>query len=262
MYTFEEIDHQALKHIESYVEICSLLAAKLTATDENLILNAQSCLFADQSENEDLYKIIEGQVSLCINNIPVIIFEPEDLIGNWLVDNQSLELKTDFAVKTIKYSKKEFDQKISKEPDFSNLWFKALSHYIKFITYCYATASKDCEQPTPEILSFKAGDVIIKEGDLGDTVFTLLSGKAVASVNNIQVGKINENEIFGAIGPLTDKKRTATVTADTPCTVASLKKDNFELLFASRPQTVLKLIKEMAEKIVNLNRKIVEFNQK
>ena len=173
---------------------------------------------------------------------------------------RGIELKTDFAVRVDQFTNAALETKLCSDLNLLSLWFSALADYAKFITYCLAQMSRDEEQPVPDITKYKSGDVIITEGEDGDSVFTLLSGEAIALVDGVEVGRIFEDEIFGALGPLTNRPRTATVKALKSCSVLSLPKDNFEQLVASRPHTVLKLIEDMASKIEALNNKLVSIN--
>ena len=60
---------------------------------------------------------------------------------------------------------------------------------------------------------------------------------------------------------LTGTKRTATVIATASSIVLSLQRDKFIELIKNRPNTVLKLIDDMARKIVSLNERVVELEQ-
>lgn len=76
-----------------------------------------------------------------------------------------------------------------------------------------------------------AGTVLVREGDLGDRFFVLLSG--VAGVSQSALGKrgvIRAGEFFGEVALTMGVPRTATVTAMTPCVVASCDAATFDEL--------------------------------
>ena len=260
MYIFDELRKEAIKHAAAYRELCEKISQKIDSELDDITLDAQSTLFSNGFEKGKIYRILEGLITLSVNEVDIIIFEEGDIVGEWLVDAEGIVLRTDFAVRVDQFSNAVLETKLCSDFDLVSLWFSALADYTKFITYCYAQVSKDDKQATPEVLKYKRGDVIITEGEKSDSVFTLLNGEAVASVNGIEVGKIFEDEIFGALGPLTDRPRTATVTASKSCSVLSLPKDNFEQLISSRPHTVFKLIEDMASKIEALNDKLVSIS--
>ena len=112
------------------------------------------------------------------------------------------------------------------------------------------------EEFNPEFRHYDDGDVIIEEGSEGDEVFTLMSGTTKVVSNNVEVGEINKNEIFGAIAALTNTKRTASIVATSNCETIVVKNDNFRGLLAARPDTIEQLISDMARTIISCNERI------
>jgi CRP-like cAMP-binding protein len=76
-----------------------------------------------------------------------------------------------------------------------------------------------------------AGTVLINEGEPGDRFFVLLSG--VAGVSQASLGYRNvlrAGDYFGEVALTMNVPRTATVTAMTPCVVASCDAATFDEL--------------------------------
>jgi len=76
-----------------------------------------------------------------------------------------------------------------------------------------------------------AGTVMIREGEPGDRFFVLLSG--IAGVSQSTLGDrrvLKAGEFFGEVALTMHVPRTATVTAMTPCVVASCDETTFEEL--------------------------------
>jgi MFS family permease len=71
-------------------------------------------------------------------------------------------------------------------------------------------------------VAFRAGDVIIREGDVGDRFYVVASG--VVEINGAQYGP---GESFGEIALLRDVPRTATVTATADGVVVALDREPF-----------------------------------
>jgi CRP-like cAMP-binding protein len=109
----------------------------------------------------------------------------------------------------------------------------------------------------PEIRQYSKGQEIIRQGGTDNEVYTLISGAADVIVDNTKVGEIQRDEIFGAIAALTDTPRTAQVMALSECTVLVVPADRFHSLLSSRPETVTKLIEDMARTIISSNEKII-----
>ncbi len=88
-----------------------------------------------------------------------------------------------------------------------DLLFKELSkeEYIKIIDQM-------------DIHVFNAGEEIVKEGDPGDSMYIICSGKVEVltkdkSGQNVSLAKLGEGDFFGEVSLLTGKPRTATIVA-------------------------------------------------
>ena len=91
-----------------------------------------------------------------------------------------------------------------------------------------------------ELLSFEAGDIIITEGEHGDSLFVLTSGIAKAFVRdpkgkNVCVRAMRDGDFFGEISLLTGKPRTATITAATRCELLELDRAALDSIGQRKP---------------------------
>jgi CRP-like cAMP-binding protein len=76
-----------------------------------------------------------------------------------------------------------------------------------------------------------SGTVLIREGDPGDRFFVLLAGLAGVSQSGLgQRRVLKAGEFFGEVALAMRVPRTATVTAMTPCVVASCDEATFDEL--------------------------------
>lgn len=76
-----------------------------------------------------------------------------------------------------------------------------------------------------------AGSVVVREGEPGDRFYVLLSG--IAGVSQTSIGDrriLRAGEFFGEVALAMHVPRTATVTAMTPCLVASCDAATFDEL--------------------------------
>lgn len=74
-----------------------------------------------------------------------------------------------------------------------------------------------------------SGTAIVREDEPGDRFYVLLSG--LASVTQRELGArslLRPGETFGEVAVALDVQRTATVTAMTPCVVASCDRATFD----------------------------------
>ncbi len=76
-----------------------------------------------------------------------------------------------------------------------------------------------------------AGSVLIREDETGDRFYVLLSGVAAVSQSDLGARRLlRPGEVFGEVAPAMGVARTATVTAVTPCVVASCDRETFDEL--------------------------------
>ena len=89
---------------------------------------------------------------------------------------------------------------------------------------------------------YKSGDVIVREGEAGDRFYLIRSGYVKVSTlgmggegDLIELGKMGEGSFFGEVSLLTEKPRTATVTADTDVELMELTRADFSGIVADFP---------------------------
>ncbi|MCF8063138.1 MAG: protein kinase [Deltaproteobacteria bacterium] len=67
------------------------------------------------------------------------------------------------------------------------------------------------------IIKFPGGRVMVAEGDIDDSFFIILSGRAAVRKNGRTIAVIGRGECFGEMSYLSGEARAATVAADTDC---------------------------------------------
>ncbi|TAN40841.1 MAG: cyclic nucleotide-binding domain-containing protein [Nitrospirae bacterium] len=89
------------------------------------------------------------------------------------------------------------------------------------------------------VICFKPGDQVIREGEAGDSLFIILSGAVEISsrVQGRQVGlaSLMDGDIFGEMGFLSSKPRTATVTAITDLEIVEVIKPVLDMVIERKP---------------------------
>jgi hypothetical protein len=87
---------------------------------------------------------------------------------------------------------------------------------------------------------FDAGDIIVAEGDAGDSLFILTSGIVKAYVRGKDqhlrhVRTLHDGDFFGEISIFTGGRRTATITAATRCELLELDRPTLDSITAAHP---------------------------
>lgn len=121
-----------------------------------------------------------------------------------------------------------------------------------------AQLTKDQSQTVAGFQNCQAGDVIIKEGDEAEHVYTIISGEADVFADGVKVGEIGEDEVFGAMAVFTGEKRSATVQARTACTIMAVPQNEFVNLIEAQPKAAVNLIENLARRIIAMNQQLVD----
>jgi len=93
-----------------------------------------------------------------------------------------------------------------------------------------------------QLRTFEKGDVVVREGETGDTFYLIRSGSVDLSTSGmgkdgdqVALGKMGEGEFFGEVALLTDKPRTATVVACEKAELMELARADFEEIAGKFP---------------------------
>jgi serine/threonine-protein kinase len=110
-----------------------------------------------------------------------------------------------------------------------------------------------------EIINIRKGDVAVTEGEIDDSFFVILSGKAAVQKNKKKIALITRGDCFGEMAPFGGQARIATVLADTNCvlmkispTLLDKSSETIQLLFLKNFATTLiqRLSKTIDENII------------
>jgi CRP/FNR family transcriptional regulator, cyclic AMP receptor protein len=106
---------------------------------------------------------------------------------------------------------------------------------------------------TSEHLEFVAGEILFKQGDVGDAAYILLEGDADVMVDTpkgeMRVATLGQNDIVGEIAILCDVPRTATIIAKTRLVTLRVSKDGFFNLVTQFPTVGVEIMHELASRL-------------
>ncbi|HYU42327.1 MAG TPA: cyclic nucleotide-binding domain-containing protein [Vicinamibacteria bacterium] len=91
------------------------------------------------------------------------------------------------------------------------------------------------------LVEFEAGDLVVCEGEPGDSLFLVTTGTVKAWMRNregryVLVRRLGEGDFFGEISMLTGSPRTATVVAASPCEMLELDRTTLDGITAAHPR--------------------------
>lgn len=216
-------------------------------------LNNASDLYALES-TEHLFLVRNGNISGHHENRLCVYFEAFDLIGlSNCYQLPSLRISIDDTSEVIQYNADVLLRHVNETKERQAIWSSYLITLATLFQDGFARQQTQIEQPQTGFLSYTAGQTIITQGDEAHEVFTILSGTADVYVDDVKVGEIYADEIFGAMAVFTGERRSATVKAQQDCTILAVPREEFITLIQSHPQTTLTLIDNMARRIRTLN---------
>jgi len=106
---------------------------------------------------------------------------------------------------------------------------------------------------TSERLTFRQGQDLCRQGDMGDAAFIIIDGEADVLVENggklTSVAKAGKHSVVGEIAILCDVPRTATVRALSDVTVLRISKELFFRLVREFPSMGLAIMRELAARL-------------
>ena len=112
---------------------------------------------------------------------------------------------------------------------------------------------------------FEAGDVIIKENEMGEVAYFIERGRVEVSKRSdgekIHLGYIEAGETFGEMSMIDDKPRSATVTAVEKTVAREIHRDRFFESLHAHPKISIRILKVLFERFREAQTKILELQQ-
>lgn len=113
------------------------------------------------------------------------------------------------------------------------------------------------------IIHLAAGDVIFRVGDPSDCLYDIHDGcvgiySDYQTNNEKLLAKLFADKVFGEMGILDDKPRSATAVCLTACTILVIKPENFMEFFQKKPAKVMDILQQMCMQMRNLTQKYLD----
>ncbi len=109
---------------------------------------------------------------------------------------------------------------------------------------------------------FEPGEIIIKEDDVGETVFIVERGRVDITKEKdgekIYLGYMTSGDIFGEMSIIDDKPRSATVTAAEETIVNVIHRDEFFDILQSNQAAAVKILKALFNRLRETNIQLLQ----
>lgn len=111
--------------------------------------------------------------------------------------------------------------------------------------------------------TFKKGEIIFREGELGQVFFRILEGTAGVYLNYGEADQrkltdMKAGQFIGELGVIESWPRSATVVAEEELRVTEISEENLNAFFAEQPDQILALMKQLGGRIRDLTE---EYNE-
>ncbi len=93
-----------------------------------------------------------------------------------------------------------------------------------------------------DTISVKRGEMIVREGERGDSFYVILSGEVEVSSGGVFITALKERGHFGEMALIDDNVRSATITASKPCELLVVKRKGFASLLNQEPKIASRVL--------------------
>jgi hypothetical protein len=105
-----------------------------------------------------------------------------------------------------------------------------------------------------EILeTFKPGETVIEEGTKGTSAYVILSGTVDvikrSGSNEMIMATLGQGQVFGEMGLIEDRHRSATVRARSELEVRTINRESFNELLRTKPSILIPIMKSLFERL-------------
>jgi len=119
---------------------------------------------------------------------------------------------------------------------------------------------------TSDVVTYHAGQVLFRRGDVGDAAYVIINGDAEVSITtdtgDIPVAQLRDGDLVGEIAILCDTPRTATITAKSELKTLRIRKEQFFELLRQFPEMAIEMTRLLAERLTRTTAELVEAQRK
>jgi len=146
-------------------------------------------------------------------------------------------------------------------------WAELLGHHPFLSTLDEKTLQCLLSEEVSTEYSYEPGAVIVREGEIGDSIFLIGSGSAEAVLSAggdqaISLSLMRRGETFGEMGFFEQRPRSATVMACETCVVLEIKGQGLRSLADAHPEVGFKVLLQVSERLRSKNEQILTLHLK
>jgi CRP/FNR family transcriptional regulator, cyclic AMP receptor protein len=110
---------------------------------------------------------------------------------------------------------------------------------------------------------WEKGEVVFREGDVGDTCYLLRSGAVVLTREHqdgrmVALAELRAGNLFGELAMFRGERRSATAEVIEPASAVALLANDMQRLVRRNPDLALKLLASLAERVSRTNERLLQ----
>jgi hypothetical protein len=105
---------------------------------------------------------------------------------------------------------------------------------------------------------FATGEVILREGEVGDVLYVILQGEVVVSRGDTELNHLNVGDAFGEMAVLDAQPRSATITAFEDTVVLAIDSEDFYDVLQEQAEIAQGIIRMLNKRLREANRALDE----
>jgi CRP/FNR family transcriptional regulator, cyclic AMP receptor protein len=274
------VETKVSKEADKLVYDVEVARAFFQANGKPATINKDGVLFAEKTPGGRMYFIIRGDILLSMNGKSLDVAKAGEILGEMSVVTGSLRTATAVArsdCMLVELEGEQFKQALSRQPEFALMLMHMMLSRLRLTlsilrmrgglaaTAPATTATSGCVLNNKLLLNiaealgptaiaqFPKGRNIILEGATGVSMYAILQGAVVISIQGKPVETAGAGGIFGEMTLIDSGPRAASVAATSDCKLLAINRDSFMKLVKSNPLFGFELLKGFAERLRYLN---------
>jgi signal-transduction protein with cAMP-binding, CBS, and nucleotidyltransferase domain len=226
-------------------------------------LQGGNSLFADPNHRNNLYVLREGALEYQRDGRHLFFLDEGDLVGlESYFSTHTASIQSDFTVVLDEYAAEDFFTSIHASRPLGRLWDNYVACQLALVGTLLTRIKAAEFAMKPEIRSFSRGDYIVREGETGKEIYTLLDGRAEITSGDERLSFLEDGDVFGVISLLSGAPYLASVVAATDCMAMTLDREQFNELIQTRHSVVLKIMEDLSQSLFEISKPGAGFPRK
>jgi CRP-like cAMP-binding protein len=221
-------------------------------------------------QRDKMYLLLDGEVSLTVKNKVIGKIGKGEIFGEMASISEMPRSATAVAkipCRVIGLDDGQFQSALRKKPEFALMLMSVMIRRMRdaigrqkrgapasagkvkesavFDKAALAILSRALSQTT---VRYERSSVIVKEGQVGVTMYVVLEGRLAASIQDKLVEKIGPGGVFGEMALVERTPRLATVTAETGCSLLAFGRNTLLDLIKASPDFAVSLLGAVSDR--------------